>query len=154
MEEIGSGRMTDHALDLYGDATATRQMGTRWAQRRSPSGKVQPKWSRLKRAGIEWEGWHGFRRGLATNLERIGIRESITAMILRHANDRVTRKHYIKPPTLEAIAAREAPVREFFVAPKAGFAPRLFPRAFETEPGHHNGEMATVKTTRDVTVYD
>jgi hypothetical protein len=27
---------------------------------------------------IEREGWHGFRRGLATNLERIGIRESIT----------------------------------------------------------------------------
>ena len=26
---------------------------------------------RLKAAGIDWEGWHGFRRGLATNLERI-----------------------------------------------------------------------------------
>jgi integrase len=60
---------------------------------------------RLKAAGIEWEGWHGFRRGLATNLERIGVRESIAAMVLRHSNDRVTRKHYIKPPTLEAIAA-------------------------------------------------
>jgi hypothetical protein len=53
----------------------------------------------------EWEGWHGFRRGFATNLERIGVRESIAAMVLRHSNDRVTRKHYIKPPTLEAIAA-------------------------------------------------
>jgi integrase len=59
----------------------------------------------LKSAGIEWEGWHGFRRGLATNLERIGVRESIAAMILRHSNDRVTRKHYIKTPTVEAIAA-------------------------------------------------
>jgi len=59
----------------------------------------------FKEAGIEWEGWHGFRRGLATNLERIGVRESIAAMVLRHSNDRVTRKHYIKPPTLEAIAA-------------------------------------------------
>jgi hypothetical protein len=56
-------------------------------------------------AQIEWEGWHGFRRGLATNLERIGVRDSIAAMILRHANDRVMRKHHIKPPTLEAIAA-------------------------------------------------
>ena len=60
---------------------------------------------RLKAARIEWEGWHGFRRGLATNLERIGVRESIAAMVLRHSNDRVTRKHYIKPPTLEAMAA-------------------------------------------------
>jgi integrase len=59
----------------------------------------------LTRAGIDWEGWHGFRRGLATNLERIGVRESIAAMVLRHSNDRVTRKHYIKPPTLEAMAA-------------------------------------------------
>jgi hypothetical protein len=99
-------------------------------------------------------GWHGFRRGLATNLERIGIRESITAMILRHANDRVTRKHYIKPPTLEAIAACEAPVREFFIAPKAGFAPRLLPRAFENRartPQRCNGYS---KATRDVAVYD
>ena len=42
----------------------------------------------LRKAGIEWEGWHGFRRGLATNLERIGVRGSIAAMILRHTNDR------------------------------------------------------------------
>ena len=59
----------------------------------------------LRKAGIEWEGWHGFRRGLATNLERIGVRESIAAMILRHSNDRVTRKHYIKPAPVEAIVA-------------------------------------------------
>jgi integrase len=61
----------------------------------------------LKEAGIEWEGWHGFRRGLATNLERIGVREAIAAMILRHSNDRVTRKHYIKPPSIEAVSAMQ-----------------------------------------------
>jgi integrase len=57
----------------------------------------------FERVGIEWEGWHGFRLGLATNLERIGVRESIAAMVLRHTNDRVTRKHYIKPPSIEAV---------------------------------------------------
>jgi integrase len=61
----------------------------------------------LREAGIEWEGWHGFRRGLATNLERIGVRETIAAMILRHSNDRVTRKHYIKPPSIEAVSAMQ-----------------------------------------------
>lgn len=61
----------------------------------------------LRGAGIEWEGWHGFRRGLATNLERIGVREAIAAMILRHSNDRVTRKHYIKPPSIEAVSAMQ-----------------------------------------------
>jgi integrase len=59
----------------------------------------------LQKAHIEWEGWHGFRRGLATNLERIGVRDAIAAMVLRHSSDRVTRKHYIKPPSIEAIAA-------------------------------------------------
>jgi integrase len=59
----------------------------------------------FERVGIEWEGWHGFRRGLATNLERIGVRESVAAMVLRHTNDRVTRKHYIKPPSIEAAMA-------------------------------------------------
>jgi integrase len=61
----------------------------------------------LKQAGIEWEGWHSFRRGLATNLERIGVRETIAAMVLRHSNDRVTRKHYIKPPSIEAVSAMQ-----------------------------------------------
>jgi integrase len=59
----------------------------------------------LQHAGVEWDGWHGFRRGLATNLERIGVRESIAAMILRHTNDRVTKKHYIKPPSIESTMA-------------------------------------------------
>ena len=59
----------------------------------------------LQKVGIEWDGWHGFRCGLATNLERIGVREAIAALILRHTNDRVTKKHYIKPPSIETIAA-------------------------------------------------
>jgi integrase len=78
---------------------------------------------RLKSAGIEWEGWHGFRRGLATNLDRIGVRESIAAMVLRHSNDRVTRKHYIKPPSLEAIAA----MRRFSETLLALDKPRMLP---------------------------
>ena len=70
-----------------------------------------------------------------------GFESRLPAMILRHANDRVTRKHYIKPPTPEAIAACDAPVREFFIAPKAGFAPQ----SIRNRAGHHNGEMGTVR---------
>jgi integrase len=76
----------------------------------------------LKAAGIEWEGWHGFRRGLATNLERIGVSSPIIAMILRHSSDRVTRKHYIKPPTIEAIAAMRK-LSEMF----ATLGPKMIP---------------------------
>lgn len=86
----------------------------------------------LRRAKIEWEGWHGFRRGLATNLERIGIRESIAAMILRHANDRVTRKHYIKPPTLEAIAAMRRLSESFSAIEKPELLPTCSPESPST----------------------
>ena len=27
----------------------------------------------LARVGLEWHGWHAFRRGLATNLKQIGV---------------------------------------------------------------------------------
>ncbi len=90
---------------------------------------------RLKAAGIEWEGWHGFRRGLATNLERIGVRESIAAMVLRHANDRVTRKHYIKPPTLEAIAAMRRLSETLLALDK----PKMLPNCSPEGPKEPNG---------------
>jgi len=51
----------------------------------------------LEEAGIDWRGWHAFRRGLATNLDRLGIGLKMIQLILRHANADVTLKHYIKP---------------------------------------------------------
>jgi hypothetical protein len=39
----------------------------------------------LKRAGLCWHGWHGFRRGLASNLNRLGIDDSAIQRILRHS---------------------------------------------------------------------
>jgi integrase len=88
----------------------------------------------LKLAKIEWEGWHGFRPGLATNLERIGVKESIAAMILRHANDRVTRKHYIKPPTLEAIAAMRRLSESFRRSKSRDWSPTA-PQKLRAQPG-------------------
>jgi integrase len=37
----------------------------------------------LKKAGIKWKGGHGFRRGLASNLNRLGIDDSVIQAILR-----------------------------------------------------------------------
>jgi integrase len=31
----------------------------------------------LRRAGILWHGWQGFRRGLASNLNRLGVDDSV-----------------------------------------------------------------------------
>jgi small-conductance mechanosensitive channel len=50
----------------------------------------------LKRSNIQWHGWHAFRRGLATNLNRLGVDDSVIQAILRHSHIGVTQSCYIK----------------------------------------------------------
>ena len=57
----------------------------------------------LERAGITWHGWHGFRTGLASNLNRIGVDDSVIQRILRHVA--TTQNHFIKTASPDAIAA-------------------------------------------------
>ena len=59
----------------------------------------------LKRAGICWHGWHGFRRGLASNRNRLGVDDSVIQRILRHSTVATTQNHYIKTASPEAVAA-------------------------------------------------
>lgn len=59
----------------------------------------------LRRAGLSWHGWHGFRRGLASNLNRLGIDDSVIQRILRHSTVATTQNHYIKTASPDAIAA-------------------------------------------------
>jgi integrase len=54
---------------------------------------------------IAWHGWHGFRRGLSTNLYELGVQDKVIQAILRHADVAVTRKHYIKTRTEQSEAA-------------------------------------------------
>jgi integrase len=42
-----------------------------------------------------WKGWHGFRRGLGTNLYRLGVPPKVIQEILRHADVSTTQTHYI-----------------------------------------------------------
>lgn len=44
--------------------------------------------------GIEWKGYHGFRRGLATNLLSLGVEPIIAAAIMRHSDVRTTLENY------------------------------------------------------------
>jgi integrase len=44
----------------------------------------------LAKAGIEWHGWHAYRRGLATNLHRLGVPDKVIQRMLRHSNVAVT----------------------------------------------------------------
>lgn len=52
----------------------------------------------FKRDGFipEWHGWHAARRGLGSNLYRLGVPDMVIQRILRHANVSTTATYYIK----------------------------------------------------------
>jgi len=54
---------------------------------------------------IQWHGWHAFRRGLATNLYRLGVKDKVIQAILRHSNLSTTMNAYVKSVSLDATAA-------------------------------------------------
>jgi len=55
-----------------------------------------------------WSGWHGFRRGLASNLHRLGVQDKTIQGILRHSNVAVTQSAYIKTSNLDSRRALES----------------------------------------------
>jgi len=59
----------------------------------------------LRQAGMEWYGWHAFRRGLATNLNRIGVDARTIQSILRHSNVTTTLSFYVKTSSGDSVAA-------------------------------------------------
>jgi integrase len=59
----------------------------------------------LETSGLDWHGWHAFRRGLATNLHRLGVSDKVMQQILRHANVTTTMNIYVKTVSGDAAAA-------------------------------------------------
>lgn len=59
----------------------------------------------LERAEIEWHGWHAFRRGLATNLQSLGVSIKTAQAILRHSDYAVTANYYVKSVDEDVIEA-------------------------------------------------
>jgi integrase len=59
----------------------------------------------LKDSGVVWHGWHAFRRGLATNLHRLGVADKTIQAILRHSNISTTMNLYVKSVPEDATAA-------------------------------------------------
>lgn len=55
----------------------------------------------------QWHGWHAFRRGLATNLHRIGVEDREIQAILRHSDIRTTQAIYIKSVPASQISAMD-----------------------------------------------
>lgn len=58
-------------------------------------GKADHKFKRDPRFP-EWHGWHAARRGLGSNLYRLGVSDMVIQRILRHANVSTTATYYIK----------------------------------------------------------
>ena len=59
----------------------------------------------LEKKGIEWHGWHAFRRGLATNLSELGVPDDVIQKILRHGQISVTQGNYRKTRNRKVDAA-------------------------------------------------
>ncbi|HEY6388553.1 MAG TPA: tyrosine-type recombinase/integrase, partial [Candidatus Acidoferrum sp.] len=53
-------------------------------------------WFGLTPNGLEWKGWHAYRRGLATNLHELGVPDKVIQAILRHEDVSTTLRSYIK----------------------------------------------------------
>ena len=71
----------------------------------------------VTKASVKWHGWHAFRRGLATNLHRLGVPDKIIQKILRHSNVAVTQSCYIKTADSDAAAAMRQFERSLEYAP-------------------------------------
>jgi integrase len=46
---------------------------------------------------LGWYGWHGFRRGIASNLYELGANDKVVQRILRHAKPHVTKELTSRP---------------------------------------------------------
>ena len=61
----------------------------------------------LEKLGVGWYGFHAFRRGLATNLNQMGVDLKVVQAILRHADFQTTMNHYVKAVPESARKAME-----------------------------------------------
>jgi integrase len=67
----------------------------------------------LKKAKIEWHGWHACRRGLGTNLNSLGVDGKTIQAILRHSDLSTTMAFYVRPVPAESKAAMRKIERAF-----------------------------------------
>jgi integrase len=81
--------------------------------------QVKPK---LAENGMAWHGWHAFRRGLATNLHRLGVPDKTIQAILRHSNLSTTMNAYVKSVPADALKAMRS-----LEAICTQYAPRIGP---------------------------
>jgi integrase len=75
---------------------------------------------KLRAAGVEWRGWHAFRRGLGTNLYGLGVPDKDIQAILRHANVNTTLTYYVKTAPVNSQVAMQKLECAFNLGIKSG----------------------------------
>jgi integrase len=87
----------------------------------------------------EWHGWHAARRGLGSNLYRLGVPDMVIQRILRHANVSTTATYYIKTAANDvrtAMAKLENQIAE---------SSQTLSDTFGTLNGHPSGVSSTIQ---------
>jgi integrase len=77
----------------------------------------------VEASGLPWYGWHGFRRGVASNLYELGANDKTVQRILRHAKPHVAKERYIKafdPAVMKAMQRMEAVLNSLQAWPAVG----------------------------------
>jgi len=97
----------------------------------------------------EWHGWHAARRGLGSNLYRLGVPDMVIQRILRHANVNTTATYYIKTAADDvrnAMSKLEQNIPSATPAPEIARvpAPKILRDTFGTPNLHSTAVPATV----------
>ncbi len=90
-------------LDAYRQSMGNPQAGPVFPIELEHLGNVRIR-PAMEKLGLRWSGWHGFRRGIASNLFELGCDDLTVQRVLRHSKVQVTREKYIKirDPKLES----------------------------------------------------
>ena len=75
---------------------------------RLPNGKKHAKQQHSYQRDAQlpaWHGWHAARRGLGSNLYRLGVPDKVIQAILRHSNVNITLGYYVKSASSDVMAA-------------------------------------------------
>ena len=59
----------------------------------------------IEAKGVEWKGWHAFRRGLASNLYVLGVAPKVIQAIMRHSDIGTTLAFYVQTQDEESRVA-------------------------------------------------
>jgi integrase len=87
-----------------------------------------------------WHGFHGFRRGLGTNLKRLGVDLKTIQEILRHSHIATTADIYVKEVSEQAVEAMER--LEKHVEAELRKGPKSEPAVAYSAPNLHHGSWA------------